>query len=121
MGKRAIMGDIAARFADDIVITDDNPRSENPQLIRDMILSGARGAKTPARIRDIANRYDAISTAISELNEHDVLVIAGKGHEQGQKFEHHTDPFDDRSVARDILKILTNPHLSPPLQKGRPS
>jgi UDP-N-acetylmuramoyl-L-alanyl-D-glutamate--2,6-diaminopimelate ligase len=119
--KRALMGDIAARYADDVIITDDNPRSEDAQSIRNMILSGAKGARTPARIRDISNRYDAISTAISELNKNDILIIAGKGHEQGQKFHTHTDPFDDRLVARDILKMLTASHLTSPPHKGQPS
>ncbi len=117
--KRALMGDIAARYADDIIITDDNPRSEDPSIIRRMIIEGAHSAHTRAIIHEIADRRTAIHRGISELKYGDILVIAGKGHEQGQKFKDYTEPFDDRDVVRDVLKKFIPPTLSSPLPKGR--
>ena len=77
-GKRPIMGEIAARLADIAIVTDDNPRSEDPAAIRAAILDGAAGA------REIGDRKSAIAAAAVMLGEGDVLVVAGKGHEQGQ-------------------------------------
>jgi len=123
-GKRAIMGDIAARYADDVVITDDNPRSEDPAAIRAAILTGARNAHTPATIREVGDRRAAIERAIAALDSGDILVIAGKGHEQGQKFATHTDPFDDVAVARDAIhqiKSDSTNSFSSSLPQGRAS
>ncbi len=123
-GKRAIMGDIAARYADDVVITDDNPRSEDPAAIRTAILTGARNAHTPATIREVGDRRAAIERAIAALDSGDILVIAGKGHEQGQKFATHTDPFDDVAVARDAIhqiKSDSTNSFSSSLPQGRAS
>lgn len=126
-GKRAIMGDIAARYADNVIITDDNPRSEDPDAIREAILTGAHNAQTSATIQEVNDRRAAIETAITTLGENDILVIAGKGHEQGQKFATHTEPFDDVAVAYDIINRL-QPHAqnslplsSIPLPQGRAS
>ncbi len=93
-GKRQIMGKIAARLADRVIVTDDNPRSEDPAAIRAAILAGAPGAI------EIGDRADAIAAGIRELGPGDILVIAGKGHEQGQIIGATVRPFDDAEVAR---------------------
>lgn len=100
-GKRPLMGKIAQDLADAVMITDDNPRSERPQSIRAAILAGAPQA------REIPGRREAIAQAIKTLGAGDVLVIAGKGHEQGQIFENHTEPFDDAHEARKVIGELT--------------
>jgi UDP-N-acetylmuramoyl-L-alanyl-D-glutamate--2,6-diaminopimelate ligase len=97
-GKRPIMGEIAMRLADSVIVTDDNPRTEQPASIRKEILAGAKGAK------EIGDRAEAIAYALSAMQEGDVLVIAGKGHEQGQIIGNETRPFDDRDVARSLIK-----------------
>lgn len=101
-GKRPLMGEIAARLSDDVIITDDNPRSEDPNKIRAAIIAAA------PRARNIGDRRAAIETAISELQSGDILVIAGKGHEQGQKFADHTEPFDDVTVAEEAIQSLVS-------------
>ncbi|MCK6418025.1 MAG: UDP-N-acetylmuramoyl-L-alanyl-D-glutamate--2,6-diaminopimelate ligase [Alphaproteobacteria bacterium] len=100
-GKRPLMGKIAHDLADTVIVTDDNPRSERPDSIRAAILAGAQGA------REIPGRREAIAQAIQDLAAGDVLVIAGKGHEQGQIFENHTEPFDDAQEARKVIGELT--------------
>ena len=97
VGKRPIMGKIAVENADRAIVTDDNPRSEDPASIRKAILAGAPGAV------EIAPREDAIRVAVSELAAGDVLVIAGKGHEQGQIVGDTTLPFDDVAQAQAAL------------------
>jgi UDP-N-acetylmuramoyl-L-alanyl-D-glutamate--2,6-diaminopimelate ligase len=96
-GKRPLMGEIAAENADSVIVTDDNPRSENPADIRAAILSAAKGA------RDIGDRAEAIRTAISCLQPGDALLIAGKGHETGQIVGDHTLPFSDHEAAAAAL------------------
>jgi UDP-N-acetylmuramoyl-L-alanyl-D-glutamate--2,6-diaminopimelate ligase len=96
--KRPLMGRIAADLADVAIVTDDNPRSENPAAIRAEILTGARGAK------EIGDRREAIRAAAALLGEGDILVIAGKGHEQGQIVGDVTHPFDDVSETAEALK-----------------
>jgi UDP-N-acetylmuramoyl-L-alanyl-D-glutamate--2,6-diaminopimelate ligase len=96
-GKRPLMGAIAARGADSVIVTDDNPRSENPAAIRAAILAETSGA------REIGDRALAIRSAISELQPGDVLVIAGKGHETGQIVGETTLPFSDHETARAAL------------------
>lgn len=93
-GKRPEMGAIAARLADRVWVTDDNPRSETPAAIRAEILAGCPGA------REIGDRAQAIEAAIRDLGAGDVLVIAGKGHETGQIVGDEVRPFDDAAVAR---------------------
>jgi UDP-N-acetylmuramoyl-L-alanyl-D-glutamate--2,6-diaminopimelate ligase len=100
-GKRPTMGAIAARLADQVIVTDDNPRSENPAAIRAAILQGAEGA---SNVHEVADRHAAIDQAVADLRSGDVLLIAGKGHEQGQIVGEHVLPFDDASVARAALK-----------------
>jgi UDP-N-acetylmuramoyl-L-alanyl-D-glutamate--2,6-diaminopimelate ligase len=107
-GKRPMMGEIAARLADVVVVTSDNPRSEDPEQIIEEIMRGARpaanGAADPGRLRALSDRRQAIATAIEEARAGDVVVIAGKGHEQGQEFAGGIKvPFDDASVAREAL------------------
>ena len=92
--KRPRMGEIAAQYADLVTVTDDNPRSEEPAAIRAEILVGCPGA------REIGDRAAAITAAVAELGAGDVLVIAGKGHEQGQIAGGVVHPFDDAVVAR---------------------
>lgn len=102
-GKRPIMGSIAARLADRAIITDDNPRSENPAAIRKAVLAGCDGA---AEVLEIGDRAAAIAGAIAALKPDDVLVIAGKGHESGQIVGTETLPFDDRDVAAKAIAAL---------------
>jgi UDP-N-acetylmuramoyl-L-alanyl-D-glutamate--2,6-diaminopimelate ligase len=92
--KRAKMGVIAAREADIAIVTDDNPRSEDPAAIRAQVMEGCPEA------REIGDRSQAIRTAVDMLGEGDVLLIAGKGHETGQTMGGRTTPFDDREEAR---------------------
>jgi UDP-N-acetylmuramoyl-L-alanyl-D-glutamate--2,6-diaminopimelate ligase len=106
-GKRPLMGEIAARLADVTIVTSDNPRSEEPEQIIAEIMHGvARAAKgEPLPVRSIADRAIAIDEAIAAAQPGDVLVIAGKGHEQGQEFAGGRKlPFDDVSVARKALR-----------------
>jgi UDP-N-acetylmuramoyl-L-alanyl-D-glutamate--2,6-diaminopimelate ligase len=98
-GKRPLMGEAAARGADKIIVTDDNPRSEDPAAIRRAILAAAPGA------REIGDRRRAIETAIAELAPGDVLLIAGKGHETGQIVGDRTLPFSDHDVVRGALGL----------------
>jgi UDP-N-acetylmuramoyl-L-alanyl-D-glutamate--2,6-diaminopimelate ligase len=100
-GKRAVMGRLASELADVVIVTSDNPRSEDPGAIIDEILAGIDG---DAEI--IQDRRSAIAHAIEAAEPHDVVVIAGKGHEQGQQFRDRTVPFDDREVAREALRRL---------------
>ena len=93
-GKRPMMGDIAARRADVAIVTDDNPRSEDPAAIRAAVLAGC------AHGTAIAGREAAIAAALAGLGPGDVLAVAGKGHEQGQTIGATVLPFDDVSVVR---------------------
>ncbi len=94
-GKRAEMGKVAAADADIVIVTDDNPRSEDPASIRKEILAGAPEA------REIGDRREAISEAIACADAEDIILVAGKGHEQGQIFGDRTLPFDDVQIARE--------------------
>jgi UDP-N-acetylmuramoyl-L-alanyl-D-glutamate--2,6-diaminopimelate ligase len=96
-GKRPIMGAIAADNADEVIITDDNPRSENPHLIRAAILAAAKGAK------EIGDRAEAINSAVAGLAKGDVLLIAGKGHETGQIIGDRVLPFSDHDAVASAL------------------
>jgi UDP-N-acetylmuramoyl-L-alanyl-D-glutamate--2,6-diaminopimelate ligase len=100
-GKRPIMGDIAARLADVVFVTDDNPRTENADAIRWAILGGI--PKTAAPAREIGDRAAAIAAALRELEPGDVLLLAGKGHERGQIVGDKVLPFDDSEVARNAV------------------
>jgi len=100
-GKRPVMGRIAAELADVAIVTSDNPRSENPEAIIAEVLEGA-GASLEAE----PDRAEAIERALGLAREGDIVVIAGKGHEQGQELADRTIPFDDREVARQMLRRL---------------
>ncbi|OIN81511.1 UDP-N-acetylmuramoyl-L-alanyl-D-glutamate--2,6-diaminopimelate ligase [Mycobacterium malmoense] len=95
-GKRAPMGGIAAELADLVVVTDDNPRGEDPAAIRREILAGAAENGGAAEIIEIADRRDAIRHAVAWAGPGDVVVVAGKGHETGQRGAGEVRPFDDR-------------------------
>jgi UDP-N-acetylmuramoyl-L-alanyl-D-glutamate--2,6-diaminopimelate ligase len=96
-GKRPLMGAIATENADNVIITDDNPRSENPEAIRAAILNAAKGAK------EIGDRAEAIRTAIAALQPGDALLIAGKGHETGQIVGDRVLPFSDHDAVAAAL------------------
>jgi len=103
-GKRPIMGAIAARLADRMWVTSDNPRSERPAAILDEILVGVRGvAAAEARCTPEADRGRAIRAALDWAERGDTVVIAGKGHETYQIVGSDVLPFDDRAVARSVL------------------
>ena len=129
-GKRPLMGAIGTRLADVLLITSDNPRSEDPDAIIAEILAGASGALGPEAAQPIASipdRREAIFRAIAGATRGDVVVIAGKGHEQGQELaDGHRLPFDDVDVARDALRasfntedIYAHPPTEAPTGAGR--
>lgn len=99
-GKRPEMGAIAAAHADGVIVTDDNPRTEDPAAIRAEIMAAVPEAK------EIGDRGEAIAEAVNNLEAGDTLVIAGKGHEKGQIIGEEKRPFDDVQVARDSLRRL---------------
>ena len=105
-GKRAHMGEIAARGADLLVVTDDNPRSEPPAAIRRAMLAGALAVPDPQRgeVREIGDRAEAIGYAVAAAQEGDTVLVAGKGHELGQEVAGVVHPFDDREVLRAALE-----------------
>ena len=108
-GKREPMGHVAAELADLVVVTDDNPRDEDPADIRAAILAGARQSAAEAphepatEVVEIGDRHRAIAYAVEWARRGDVVVIAGKGHETGQTAGGHTRPFDDRDVLARAL------------------
>lgn len=99
-GKRPEMGRIASELADEVMVTDDNPRSENPADIRKSILEGC------SRAKEVADRKEAIYVAIRRLGPGDILVLAGKGHEKTQTIGNKVLPFDDVEIARQASKEL---------------
>jgi UDP-N-acetylmuramoyl-L-alanyl-D-glutamate--2,6-diaminopimelate ligase len=101
LGKRPIMGEIAARLADVLVVTDDNPRTEDPATIRSAVLSGAR--RGAADVLEEGDRRSAIAAALGLARAGDIVVVAGKGHETGQEVAGVVHPFDDRAVVRELL------------------
>ncbi|MCX8506520.1 MAG: UDP-N-acetylmuramoyl-L-alanyl-D-glutamate--2,6-diaminopimelate ligase, partial [Alphaproteobacteria bacterium] len=104
-GKRPLMGEIAARIADYVVVTDDNPRQEEAAVIRQAILKAAQGV-TPckATVLEMGDRTQAIAHLVSELQEGDIAVLAGKGHEVGQIIGDKTLPFDDAEMVKAALR-----------------
>jgi UDP-N-acetylmuramoyl-L-alanyl-D-glutamate--2,6-diaminopimelate ligase len=98
--KRPVMGEIAARGADLLIVTDDNPRSEDPGAIRRAVLApaGERG-----EVREIGDRAEAIRAAVAAARPGDTVLVAGKGHETGQEINGVVHPFDDRDVLRAAL------------------
>lgn len=102
--KRPLMGQIAAELADRVIITDDNPRSEDPASIRAAIMDGALAAQTAAHICDEGGRRAAIAAAVSAAKPGDAVVVAGKGHETGQESHGEIAPFSDREELRAALE-----------------
>jgi UDP-N-acetylmuramoyl-L-alanyl-D-glutamate--2,6-diaminopimelate ligase len=98
-GKRPMMGRIASELADLVIVTDDNPRTEQPASIRAEIMAGATGA------REIGDRREAILAAAHQLAAGDVLLVAGKGHETGQYVGDHVLPFSDHEVVAEALNM----------------
>jgi len=98
-GKRAVMGRLASELADVAIVTSDNPRSEDPETIAAEIVSGAEG-----EVEVELDRAAAIGLAVARALPGDVVLIAGKGAEQGQEFADRTVPFDDREAAKDALR-----------------
>jgi len=94
-GKRPLMGEAAARLADVVIVTDDNPRSENPAAIRAAVLDGA--AVGPGIATEIGDRRAAIAHAVAIARRGDTVVVAGKGHERGQEIAGEVHPFEDRT------------------------
>ncbi len=97
-GKRPVMGEIAARLCDLLIVTDDNPRTEDPAAIRAAVLAGAVG---PAEVREVGDRRRAIREALAAAAPGDIVLVAGKGHETGQEIQGVVHPFDDREVVRE--------------------
>lgn len=97
-GKRPLMGKVASEMADHVIVTDDNPRSEDPTVIRAAIMAGAPNAE------EIGGRRAAIAAAIAQAGPQDIVLLAGKGHEQGQIIGERVLPFDDVEVARECAR-----------------
>jgi UDP-N-acetylmuramoyl-L-alanyl-D-glutamate--2,6-diaminopimelate ligase len=114
--KRPLMGAAAARLADVVVLTSDNPRGEEPAAILASVLAGAMGVAAADRGQVIVelDRKAAIALAVNEARPGDVLVVAGKGHEQGQEVTGVVHPFDDRAVLRALLLALAGEAGAPP-------
>ncbi len=102
-GKRPMMAETAARYADLLILTSDNPRFEDPQLILDQMYAGVPAARQADCLR-ILNREEAIKTACMMAKPDDLLLVAGKGHETYQEIEGIKHPFDDREVLKKYLK-----------------
>jgi UDP-N-acetylmuramoyl-L-alanyl-D-glutamate--2,6-diaminopimelate ligase len=100
--KRPRMGKVVSELSDYVVITTDNPRSEDPQAIANQVLTGIEKNKS-SKVFVVLDRQEAIKKAISLAKEGDIVLLAGKGHETYQIFKNIFEPFDDREVARKIL------------------
>jgi UDP-N-acetylmuramoyl-L-alanyl-D-glutamate--2,6-diaminopimelate ligase len=106
--KRPVVGRVGASGADWVAVCDDNPRSEDPATIRSEVLAGVP-AELVGRVREIGDRRGAIRAALTSARQGDVVLIAGKGHEQGQTAGGVTVPFDDRIVALEELAAVGSP------------
>jgi UDP-N-acetylmuramoyl-L-alanyl-D-glutamate--2,6-diaminopimelate ligase len=113
-GKRPLMGAEAARAADVLVVTDDNPRSEEPAAIRAAMLAGAREvpAEQRAEVLDVVGRRNAIEAAVERARTGDVVVVAGKGHESGQEVAGVVHPFSDRDELESAIRARLGRVLS---------
>ena len=98
--KRPLMGAAGAAGADVLLVTDDNPRSEDPAAIRAAVLAGALGVPDRGEVVEVGGRRAAIVEAVRRARPGDAVVVAGKGHEQGQEIGGVVHPFDDRAVLR---------------------
>jgi UDP-N-acetylmuramyl tripeptide synthase len=104
--KRPLMGAVASRLSDAVIVTSDNPRSEPPEAIIEEIRRGMPAGRG-ADVLSIVDRRDAIARALEMARSGVAVVIAGKGHETSQTLRDRTVPFDDRQVVRDILRPLS--------------
>ncbi|MEU7617423.1 UDP-N-acetylmuramoyl-L-alanyl-D-glutamate--2,6-diaminopimelate ligase [Micromonospora rifamycinica] len=104
-GKRPVMGAAAARGADVVLVTDDNPRTEDPAAIRAEVLAGAYRADAGARIVEVPGRREAIAEAVRLAEPGDVVALLGKGHERGQEIAGEVHPFDDRTELAEALRV----------------
>ncbi|GAA2906971.1 UDP-N-acetylmuramoyl-L-alanyl-D-glutamate--2,6-diaminopimelate ligase [Actinoplanes cyaneus] len=95
-GKRPLMGEAAAQGSDLVIVTDDNPRTEDPSAVREAVRRGAEGAHTGAKVVEVAGRRAAIDEAVRLAGAGDVIAVLGKGNEQGQEVNGQVLPFDDR-------------------------
>jgi UDP-N-acetylmuramoyl-L-alanyl-D-glutamate--2,6-diaminopimelate ligase len=102
-GKRPLMGAVAAARAELLVVTDDNPRSEDPARIREAMLAGARSEPARGEVLEVGDRREAIRVAVSHARPGDAVVVAGKGHETGQEVRGTKFPFDDAAVLAAVL------------------
>jgi len=100
--KRPLMGSAASRLADVVIVTDDNPRSEAPADIRSSVLEGAR-LSGGGEVHELGDRRAAITLAVQIAEAGDVVLVLGKGHEQGQEIDGVISPFDDRVVLAEVL------------------
>jgi UDP-N-acetylmuramoyl-L-alanyl-D-glutamate--2,6-diaminopimelate ligase len=98
------MGAAAARTADVVIVTDDNPRSEDAAAIRTAAIEGARAAVPEVDLREVGDRRAAMATAIELAGPGDTVVVLGKGHETGQEIDGVIHPFDDRETVRELLE-----------------
>ncbi|HEV7653895.1 MAG TPA: UDP-N-acetylmuramoyl-L-alanyl-D-glutamate--2,6-diaminopimelate ligase [Mycobacteriales bacterium] len=105
--KRPLMGAAGAAGSDLLLVTDDNPRSEDPAAIRAAVLAGARTVAGAAEVVEVPDRRAAVAEAVRRARPGDAVVVAGKGHEQGQEIAGVVHPFDDRAVLRAALEELT--------------
>ena len=102
--KRPIMGEIAGRLSDFLVVTSDNPRTENPESIIEMVLEGVK--RTDCEHVVIVNRRQAIEYALRSAKPHDIIILAGKGHEDYQEINGKKYPFDEKVIVDEILKSM---------------
>lgn len=102
-GKRPLMGAAAAALADAVIVTDDNPRSEDPARIREAVLAGARLTGSSAQLEEVGDRRTAIERAVMIATAGDVVAVLGKGHESGQDVGGVIADFDDRAVLREVM------------------
>lgn len=102
-GKRPLMGKVASELADQVFVTDDNPRNEDPNAIRDQVMSGIKGGAAQMKTLSIAPRDMAIARAVADLPPNGILIIAGKGHEDYQEIDDSKLPFDDSLIANRFI------------------
>jgi UDP-N-acetylmuramoyl-L-alanyl-D-glutamate--2,6-diaminopimelate ligase len=118
-GKRPLMGAAAARRSDVLVVTDDNPRSENPADIRAAMLAGALGEADHGELHEIGDRRGAIVAAVDTARPGDAVIIAGKGHETGQEIQGTRHPFDDAAELAAAIAAVVNASATAALRAGR--
>ena len=105
--KRPLMASIACKFSEKVILTSDNPRSEDPEIIIDEMMAGVNPSDKRKALR-ITDREEAIKTACMMANKKDIILVAGKGHEDYQEIKGKKHPFDDREVLSRMLTITSN-------------